>query len=212
MYVISNSVGTGIGLCVCVFASADMYTCVPGTSATRWSQETESLSWASIPSRRWQPSKPREKTKAQAWGSARPTCGWWASRWTLREQVGFQPLACDLGVLLSSELMAVLSSCFPWSRPWRHRVGLPPGGGGAEGTGRHPWCLCLAGPLRRPLHLRQRWPEEGHHLSAVRRLQEEVRAALGLKGRNTSPFYLEWLLSLIMVIILFIGHFQGSLE
>lgn len=86
---------------LCVFASTDTNTFVPGTSATRWSQETGSPSWASTPSRRWQSPKPRGKTEARAWGSACPTCGWWASRWTPRERVGFQPLACDLGVLPS---------------------------------------------------------------------------------------------------------------
>lgn len=81
-------------------------------------------------------------------------------------------------LLLYCKIMVVL---FPWSRPWRHRVRLPTGGGGAEGAGRHPRRLRLAGQVRRPLHLWQRRPEEGHHQPAVRRLQEKVRAAPVLK-------------------------------
>lgn len=78
---------------------------------------------------------------------------------------------------------------FLWSRPRCHGFGLPTGGGGAEGVGCYPWRLCRSGPLRRPFHLWQRWPEEGYHLFAVWRLQEKVQVAPVVTGCNRSQFY-----------------------
>lgn len=68
-----------------------------GTCVTKLSRGTESLSWASTPSR----SLPRARTKAVttwAWASEALTSAWWASRWMWRAQVRAAFGACQVCV------------------------------------------------------------------------------------------------------------------
>lgn len=81
-----------------------------GICVTKLSQGTESLSWASTPSR----SLPRARTKdvtMWAWASVVLTSGWWASRWTWRAQV-----RAAFGAYMVCADNLVLGEPPPWTR------------------------------------------------------------------------------------------------
>lgn len=97
------------------------------------------------------------------------TCVWSESRWTRRAQVNMNVHAQNVVCVCGHALMRVCC------RSWCHWLRLSAGRGGTPNVGLFSQRLRLSGAVRRSLHLRQRRSEKGHRLSAVRRLQEEVR-------------------------------------
>lgn len=149
--------------------------CLSGICVTVWSPETGWPSWASTPSRKWPLLKAEAKRRLQEWVLGLHTCEWWESRWTQRAQVKEDGTFCLFsGRFCSLQEEGKILVLF-FVRSWSYRIRVSTGRGGAEGAGRYSWRLPRTGSIRGSVHLRQWRLEEGHYLSAVWRLQEEVR-------------------------------------